>query len=64
MAEGGSPSTPRESPPKAVIDTSPLHIDQNKECKRRIFFNNLELWQSFFLFATCQMRVIFFNNVA
>ncbi|XP_973061.2 myocardin-related transcription factor B isoform X1 [Tribolium castaneum] len=31
MAEGGSPSTPRESPPKAVIDTSPLHIDQNKE---------------------------------
>jgi hypothetical protein len=33
MAEGGSPSTPRESPPKAVIDTSPLHIDQNKECK-------------------------------
>ncbi|XP_063920706.1 myocardin-related transcription factor B-like isoform X4 [Zophobas morio] len=31
MAEGGSASTPRESPPKAVIDTSPLHIDQNKE---------------------------------
>lgn len=33
MAEGGSPSTPRESPPKAVIDTSPIVMDQNKECK-------------------------------
>lgn len=33
MAEGGGspPSTPRESPPKAVIDTSPIHMDQNKE---------------------------------
>lgn len=34
MAEGGgSPSAPRESPPKAVIDTSPILMDQNKECK-------------------------------
>lgn len=32
MAEGGgSPSAPRESPPKAVIDTSPIVMDQNKE---------------------------------
>ncbi|XP_057657646.1 myocardin-related transcription factor B-like isoform X1 [Diorhabda carinulata] len=32
MAEGGgSPTSPRESPPKAIIDTSPIVIDQNKE---------------------------------
>ncbi|KAL3275862.1 hypothetical protein HHI36_020602 [Cryptolaemus montrouzieri] len=32
MAEGGGSSqTPRENSPKAVVDTSPLHIDQNKE---------------------------------
>ncbi|CAG9862072.1 unnamed protein product [Phyllotreta striolata] len=32
MAEGGgSPTSPRESPPKAIIDTSPIMIDQNKE---------------------------------
>ncbi|XP_050301850.1 myocardin-related transcription factor A-like isoform X2 [Anthonomus grandis grandis] len=31
-ATGGRPSSPfRESPPKAVIDTSPIHMDQNKE---------------------------------
>ncbi|KAJ8975571.1 hypothetical protein NQ317_016982, partial [Molorchus minor] len=37
MAEGGGPpSTPRESPPKAVIDTSPIMMDQNKECQCRI----------------------------
>lgn len=33
-AAGGRPPSPlRESPPKAVIDTSPIHMDQNKECK-------------------------------
>ncbi|KAG5868573.1 hypothetical protein JTB14_007679 [Gonioctena quinquepunctata] len=33
MAEGGGPpSSPnRTSPPKAVVDTSPIMIDQNKE---------------------------------
>lgn len=35
MAEGGGspPEIARESPPKAVIDTSPIIMDQNKECK-------------------------------
>lgn len=31
MAEGGPPTTPRVSPPKAVVDTSPLLLEQNKE---------------------------------
>lgn len=30
---GVQPSTPRASPPKAVIDTSPLLLEQNKECE-------------------------------
>lgn len=40
MAEGGgsSPSTQRVSPPKAVVDTSPLLLEQNKECKIFIGF--------------------------
>lgn len=33
MADGGTPSAPRVSPPKAVVDTSPLLLEQNKECK-------------------------------
>lgn len=35
MAEGGTPTASRESPPKAVVDTSPLlnSLEQNKECK-------------------------------
>lgn len=39
MAEGGPPTTPRESPPKAVVDTSPLlnSLEQNKECKSHDF---------------------------
>ncbi|KAK9871555.1 hypothetical protein WA026_012935 [Henosepilachna vigintioctopunctata] len=31
MAEGGGSSQTRETSPKAVVDSSPLHIDQNKE---------------------------------
>lgn len=32
MAEGGTP--PRESPPKAIVDSSPIlnSLEQNKEC--------------------------------
>lgn len=44
MAEGSAlpHDTQRASPPKAVIDTSPIIIDQNKECKYRILMRHLE----------------------
>lgn len=41
MADGGSPpTTSRDSPPKAVVDTTPLlnTLEQNKECKCLLTF--------------------------
>lgn len=35
---GGPNATQRASPPKAIVDTSPLLLEQNKECELSAFF--------------------------